>query len=231
VKRTLITLTGLATLGIAVYLGSRLSAQVPPPPAAPVAPPAAPKPLQTRIGLVNMVKVLKEYKKFQTIEEPIKARSKVLEANLEGFRQQLIALKTKYNQPQTTQAEKDQIEKQSRELQARATNAEDDAKKELTKLQGDAAVQIYQEVKTAVEHFAMQNGYEAVFFYNDAVTPADEMHPVNVQRKLMQPACLMPMYAAPGMDISASIVYNLNIQYNGQTTMAPGTAPAPPPHQ
>jgi Skp family chaperone for outer membrane proteins len=202
----------LAALGIAVYLGAQLWAQAQQPAAQPA---AQPKPLQTRIGLVNMVKVLKEYKKFQAIEEPLKKRSQELEGVLNGYRTRLNALKEEYNKPTTTQQRKDEIEKESRTIQMQAQMAEEDAKKELTKKQGDAAVQIYQEVKAVVERVATAYGYEAVFFYNDAITDADLMHPANVQRKLLQPACLMPMYFAPGMDISAVIVYNLNASYTG----------------
>lgn len=234
-KRTVVTLKGLATLAIAVFLGGQVWAQAPgaaPAPAA--APAAAARPLQTRIGLVNMVQVLKDYKKFQNIEEPIKKRSKELETVLEGYRQQLIKMKTDYQAATTTPAQKDMIEKSSREVQMKAQIAEEDAKKELTKLQGDAAVQIYQEVKAAVDRFAVTYGYEAVFFYNDAITPTDMMHPANVQRKLMQPACLMPMYFAPGMDITANIVNNLNQGYVPPASPVAGggtgTPPATPNH-
>jgi len=219
VKRTVFGhLTKLAALGLAVYLGAQLWAQTTPQPAAQT---AAAKPLQTRIGLVNMVKVLKEYKKFQAIEEPIKKRSLELEGQLNGYRAQINALKDEYMKAGTTQQRKEEIEKQTRTIQMQAQMAEEDAKKELTKKQGDAAVQIYQEVKAVVERFAMAYGYEAVFFYNDAITPEDLMHPANVQRKLLQPACLMPMYFAPGMDISANIVYTLNSQPGVTTPPAP----------
>lgn len=225
-KRTLVTLTGLATLGVAAYLGSRLWAQAPPAAApAPAAQPA--RPLQTRIGLVNLVQVLKDYRKFQAIEGPIKARSAELEKILEGYRKQLIDLKTEYGRAETAPARKDQIEKQSRELQMKAQMAEEDAKKELSKLQGDAAVQIYREVKAAVDRYALVNGYEAVFFYNDAITESDMYHPANVQRKMLQPACLMPMTFDPRMDISKPIVDLLNSQYPANAAGAPaGTPPA-----
>jgi len=227
VKRTVVTLTALATLG-AAYLGSRLWAQTPP--AAPAAPAAAQpqqqRPLQTRIGMVNLVQVLKDYEKFKAIEAPIQAKSKEWEAKLGTYRSSLNKLKEEYQSANTTAARKEQIEKESRNIQMQAQIAEEDAKKELTKLQGDAAVQVYQEVKACVERFAATYGYEAVFFYNDAITPTDLMHPMNVQRKLMQPACLMPMYADPRMDISKYIVDNLNTAY--RQSMSAGTTPAAP---
>jgi Skp family chaperone for outer membrane proteins len=234
VKRTVGILKGVATLGIAVYLGSQLWAQQPaqPPPAAP--PQSAARPLQTRIGLVNMVQVLKEYKKFQVIENPIRTRQGELEKKLEGIRNQVAKMKETYGKSDTPQATRDQIEKDLRQKQMEYQIAEEDAKKELAKMQGEATVQIYKEVKDAVDRFALTYGYEAVFFYNDAITPVDMMHPANVQRKLMQPACLMPLYFNPGMDISKHIVDNLNTAYQaagGPPAAAPVTPPpAAPPH-
>ncbi len=227
-KRTVGIIRGMAALGIAVYVTTQLFAQAPPP-AAPVAP-AQPRPLQTRIGIVNMVVILKDYKKFQTIEQPIREKSKFYEQKLEGYRQELNKMKMDYNQPSTTQAMKEAIDKRAREVTQKAQGEEEDAKKELAKMQGEAAVQIYKEVKSAVDRFALQYGFEAVFFYNDAVTESDLVHPANVQRKLMQPACLMPMFITPGMDISKAIVDNLNASY-APTAAAPGTpgmVPQPP---
>jgi Skp family chaperone for outer membrane proteins len=172
-----------------------------------------------------MVYVLKEYKKFQAIEAPIKARSMEWDKKLNDYRTQLLNMKTKYNDPKTAQAEKDDIEKTVRKVQADAQGAEEDAKKELSKMQGDAAVQIFQEVKAAVDVYARTYGYEAVFFYNDAITQTDLMLPAVVQRKLMQPSCLMPLYSDPRMDISANIVANLNSAYQPQANNTPAAAP------
>src|SRR5262249_9718417 len=161
---------------------------------------------QTRIGLVNMVQILKNYKKFQRIEEEIRAKSLALEKWLQPLRDDMLKLKAEYSDSKVTQARREEIEHQMRKLQMEAQEREEQAKKELVKINGEAAQQIYHEVEDAVKLYARSNNLELVTFYNDAVTEADFYHPANVQRKLTQPACLMPMYVAPGMDISDAVV-------------------------
>ncbi|OAI46932.1 hypothetical protein AYO44_01775 [Planctomycetaceae bacterium SCGC AG-212-F19] len=229
VKRTAILFVGLATVGSAIWFAGRLAAQNPAPaPAA--APAAAARPLQTRIGLINMVQVLKHYRKFQALEDNIKKRAVELEKSLEPFRTELLRLRQLAQDPKTTPEEREKIEHRMRQLQVDAQNKEDEAKKELIKMNGDAATMIYKEVEKAVSIYARSNNLELVLFYNDAVTEEDYYHPVNLQRKLTQPAAVMPLFVTPGMDISNQIVANLNAQY-APTAAAPGTAPAAPPRQ
>ncbi|MBY0527686.1 MAG: OmpH family outer membrane protein [Gemmataceae bacterium] len=223
-KRTFGILAGLATLGVAAYVGTQLWAQQP------AAQPPAAQPQPTRIGIVNMVAVLKSYKKYTNMEAELRARAQELEKKLEPFRGQLIQLQTEYKKPETVQARREQIERELRKLQVDAQDAEEQAKKELMKRSGDAYVQIYREVEDLVKRFAVSQGYGLVMFYNDAIDQADLYHPANVQRKLMQPAAVIPMYITPGMDITKMIADNLNAMYSpaaSAPTGAPVGAAAP----
>jgi Skp family chaperone for outer membrane proteins len=215
VKSKLIALAVLVPLMAAVYIGGRSSAQTPAP---------TPRPLQTRIGLLNMVQVLKNYKKFQGIEDNIKHYAQGVEKSLEPFRTELIRLKTIYQDEKTSEEEKKKIEHRMRQLQLDAQYKEEEAKKELIKMNGDAAVQIYKEVEDAVNLYARSNNLELVLFYNDAVTAEDFYHPANLQRKLTQPAAVMPIFVTPGMDISNQIAANLNAKVTAGGAAAP-TAP------
>ena len=60
--------------------------------------------------------------------------------------------------------------------------------------------------------------------YNDAVTLEDYYHPANLQRKLTQPAAVMPLFVTPGMDISNAIVTNLNNKYAASAGAPAGPA-------
>lgn len=226
-KRTAIVLMGMATVGTAIWFAGRLAAQAPAPAPAGTPAPAA-RPLQTRIGLMNMVQVLKHYRKFQALEDNIKKRATELEKSLEPFRTELVRLRSLGQDPKTTPEEREKIEHRMRQLQVDAQNKEDEAKKELIKMNGDAATMIYKEVEAAVSLYARSNNIELVLFYNDAVTEEDYYHPVNLQRKLTQPAAVMPIFVTPGMDISNQIVANLNAKY-APTAAAPPAAPAQPP--
>jgi len=210
-------------------LGKPLPAQAPAT-AQPTQPAAtqAPRPLQTRIGLMNMVHVLKNYKKFMAIEENIKKRAGELEKTLEPFRTEVLTLRQNYNDPKTPQEQREKIEFRMRQLQLEATQKEEEAKKELVKMNGDAAKMIYREVEAAVNACARAGNLELVFFYNDAITSEDYYHPANIQRKLTQPAAVMPMFVTPGMDISQQVVNTLNAHYQPAAAAPAPAAPAAP---
>jgi Skp family chaperone for outer membrane proteins len=237
VKKTVAIVLGLATLGAAVYCGNRLAAQAP----APGQVQPAARPLQTRIGLINMFQVLKNYKKFQNLELQIKTRAQQLDDTIKPIREAMEKLKVAYNGGNCAPEKKEEIEREMRKWQLEGTDKEEAARKEMTKMNGDAAVTIYHEVEDAANAYARANNLELVLFYNDAVSKDEYYHPANVKQKLMIPASLMPIVVAPGMDISNALVAYLNSAYNGAPgntvgTNAPPHAPvpgapgAPPPH-
>jgi Skp family chaperone for outer membrane proteins len=207
---------GLVTLAAVVSWNVRGWAQTP----------AAQHPLQTRIGLLNMVQVLKNYKKFQATEQNIKKRAEELEKTLTPYQNELNAIRTAAldtkNPP--SQAERERLEVRMKQKTLELQLKEEEAKKELIKMNGEAAVQIYKEVEEAVNVYARSSNLELVLFYNDAVTLEDYYHPANLQRKLTQPAAVMPLFVTPGMDISNAIVTNLNNKYASSA----GAAPAGP---
>jgi Skp family chaperone for outer membrane proteins len=219
VKRKAGALVGLVVLGMATYLGSRGGAQQPAQPAA--------QPAPTRIGMLNMVEVVKNYKKAQNMESELRRLQQEWENKLKPFRDQMNALKTKYPSPTLSQAEREQIERDMRKVQIDFSVMEEDAKKDLAKRSGEVYKQIYREVEDAVNRFAGSNGYAAVFFYNDAVTPDEKYNPTNVARKFSLPAAAMPIYIAPQVDISSFICNNLNSMYNGSGAAGSVAAPAP----
>lgn len=216
-KRTVIVLAGVVTLAAAAGLAVRGWAQAP----------TAPRPLQTRIGLLNMVQVLKNYKKFMAMEQNIKKRAEELEKTLEPYKNEINAIRTAYQDPKTPQPERERLEVRMKQKTLEAQLKEEEAKKELIKMNGEAAIQIYKEVEDAVNLYARSNNLELVMFYNDAVTAEDYYHPANLQRKLTQPAAVMPLFVTPGMDISNAIVTNLNTKY-APSAAAPAAAPAVP---
>jgi Skp family chaperone for outer membrane proteins len=219
VKRKAGLLAGLVVLSVVAYLESRVRAQQPvqPPQAAP-----------TRIGMLNMVEVVKNYKKAQNLEGDLRRTQQDWENKLKPFRDQANALKTKYTSPTISQADREQIEKDMRKVQMDFQSMEEDAKKDLQKKSGEVYKQIYREVEDAVNRFAGSNGYAAVFFYNDAITPDEKYSPTNVARKFSLPAAAIPMYIAPQIDITAIICNNLNAMYPPAAAAAPTTgAPGP----
>lgn len=213
-KRKIGILAGLAILGTALYVGNHLSAQQP----------APQQPAPTRIGVINLVEVMKNYKKAQNMEGELRRLQQEWENKLKPFRDQMNALRTKYSNPGASAAEKEQIEKEVRKLQIDGSVMEEDAKKDLMKKSGEVYKQLYREVDDAVGRFAGSNGYAVIFCYNDAVTPDEKFAPGNVTRKLSLPAAAMPMYVGGGVDVSNIIWNNLNAMYP-----AAGAPPGPGP--
>jgi Skp family chaperone for outer membrane proteins len=198
---------------------SRVGAQTPQQPPPP-----------TRICILNMLEVMKNYKKAQNMELELRRVQTDWENKLKPFRDQANILRGKYSSSTLSQPEREQVEKDMRTLQMDFQAMEEDAKKDMQKRSGEVYKQIYREVEDAVTRFAGSNGYAAVFFSNDAVNPDDKYAPANVARKLSLPGATVPIYVAPQVDITAIISSNLNALY--QAAAGNGNAPAAlAPHQ
>jgi Skp family chaperone for outer membrane proteins len=207
VKRTVIILTGLATLGVVVYLGSRLHAQSQGQlqQTNATAPAAA---LRTRIAVVNLLGVVKNYRKWQDFENNYKNCLKEADAEFDKIKSEGLRLKADLEKA-ADDATRDKIQQQLKALDRQVQDKGEKFKRELLKYRDDMAVQIYREIEDAVKAYARANDIDMVMHYNDAVVPADIYHPLNVQRKLQNPAC-MPIYVAPGMDITNHVSEMLN---------------------
>jgi Skp family chaperone for outer membrane proteins len=221
VKKAAISLTALATLGLTVYLGSHLRAQYQPQSTGRVQQAVATgqaAPLRTRIAVVNLQQVIKQYRKWNDFEQGYKNLYNQYNAEFERQKAKGMDLKSQLDKA-VDDATKDKIQQAIKELERQVQDMGERAKKELGKMRDDQAQQIYQEVEQAVQAFARANDIEMVLHFNDAVAPADYYHPLNVQRKLQTGAC-MPMYIAPGMNITDTISAMLN-QRLGATPAAP----------
>ena len=161
---------------------------------------------------MNMLQVLKSYKKFMNMEGEMKKLQSELQARIEPYKANMLRLQTEYKKPETLPDRREVIEREMRKIQMDASVVEEDAKKELMKRSGEAFTTVYRDVEDAVGRYAQMNGYELVMFYNDRIDH-EKYHPSNVQQKLLQPASLMPIYVTPGMDITAAIIENLNRMY------------------
>jgi Skp family chaperone for outer membrane proteins len=221
VKKAAISLTALATLGLTVYLGSHLRAQYQSQPTGRVQQAVATAqaaPLRTRIAVVNLQQVIKQYRKWSDFEQGYKNLYNQYNAEFERQKAKGLDLKSQLDKA-VDDATKDKIQQAIKELERQVQDMGERAKKELGKMRDEQAQQIYQEVEQAVQAFARANDIEMVLHFNDAVAPADYYHPLNVQRKLQTGAC-MPMYVDPRMNITDTISGMLN-QRLGATPAAP----------
>lgn len=198
-KRTIATLAGIAALGVAAYLSSHLRAQQ----GNFQAPPAP----QTRIALVNLGQVFKNYQKWHNFEEQFKSDQAWYQKQIDGMKTEAQKIQTDMGR-NPDPAAKDQMEKQIKDLQRKVQDLVDDGKSRLSKREFDELVLIYREIQDAVTRYAKAQNIELVMHYSDGIG-ADAWAPMFFQKKLTNSAC-QPLYIAPGMDITGVIAEMLN---------------------
>jgi Skp family chaperone for outer membrane proteins len=217
VKRTLFLLVGVIALGTAIYASSMLLAQTPGAPASGS---------KTKVGVVNLTVVIKGYTKFKMYQEQLKSKVDPFQAKDLSWKTEGEKLAKEAQQPTTTAATRDSIEKRLKELQRLIEDNKAEAQKVLVKEQEGQLVTLYGDVRTVVDRIAVAHGYDLILHYNDVVTKEEYWSPQNVARK-MQAGAAMPMYIGAGVDISQTVLATLNASA-GNAPAASGTGSSSP---
>jgi Skp family chaperone for outer membrane proteins len=214
VKRTVITLSSILAVGVAAYVVSHLRAD--PNYIQPVnaAGPAAPN----KVAVVNLMGVLKQYRKWTDIEETLKAYLKRINEDYEKQKNRMAELKKNFESTADTAA-RDQIQTQVKQLEREVQDYGEKAKKEVTKYREENAVQVYKEIQDAVQRYARANDIGLVLHYEDGMTPSEVYHPMNVMQKCQTQACI-PLYVDTHLDITGPVADMLNKGAGGQTAPA-----------
>ncbi len=203
-KRTVAIVAGVVTLGLTLYVGSRLLADPGGAAAGAVAP-------TMKVRMVNLQYVIKNYKRTDALRAEHTELFKQYDAQIKAIKD-LIEGRTAQLQKPEFADKHDAIEKEIKRLQREMQDKTEEARAALDKKQGDLIVLVYREVDEAVRTYARQAGLEMVMHFNDAVVETDRNSAANIARKMSAGAC-MPMYLAPGLDISQDIVNALNAKY------------------
>jgi Skp family chaperone for outer membrane proteins len=227
VKKTVMATGGFILLGVLCYVGqlsgqqnSSTNGQQ-----APAAPPA-----RTRIALLNLTYVIKNYDKYKHFQEEIKGIIEPFQARDTELRKQADTLRKKAEEltrQQGPTTQRDELERQAKDIQRKLEDNSAEAKLQLGKRTDDEMKLLFSDVYEAASRYATSHDFELVLHYNDAVTPEDFMSAQNIARKLNTGA-LMPFYWMRSMDISVDLVNMLNYNMRSATTPVGGTAnPAP----
>jgi outer membrane protein len=225
VKRTVAILAGVATAGVALYLGSRLLAQQQPPMPQQQYPCIIPASAQTglartRVCLINVGQVIKKYKKFQSFEEELKKQQDDALKQIEGKKKEVTAWQAEMDRPETTPTRREQLQRDIKQDQRIVQDYLDECKQRWSKSEFDMLVQVFKEVYECAQRYAQQHDIDLVLQYTDPVAD-DYFLPQWFTRKLQNQAC-MPMVMAQGMDITVPITELLN------SKLAPYPAPGAP---
>jgi Skp family chaperone for outer membrane proteins len=219
VKRTVAFTAGVLALGLAGYFGSYLRAQQ----AAPAHPTYAEP--RTRIALINLAYVIKNYTKTKTFQDEIKGEFKTYETRAQVKQGQMEKLQKDAADPKTTPEQRENFQRDFLKLKREVEDITAESKSALGKKSDEQMVILYREIQDAAQRYAMAHNFDLVLHYIDATTQADYYAPASIVRKLQSPAC-MPLYTAPGLDISYEVLNALNASYRSNAAQnTPASAP------
>jgi Skp family chaperone for outer membrane proteins len=172
--------------------------------------PPAPR---SKVAMVNLMQVIKNYKKFTAFQEDIKSEIEPFQKRDKEYKTQIEDLAKDLKDGELTADAREEIEAKLRKLRNKMEDNSEKAKKLLSKSNDKQMLTLYKEVHKAVGDYAKAHDLELVFHYNDAAEDSDEYWtPANVARK-MQAGSAMPVYMAPGLDITKEIIKILNDKF------------------
>ncbi|HEX4588311.1 MAG TPA: OmpH family outer membrane protein, partial [Gemmataceae bacterium] len=127
----------------------------------------------TRVAVVNINKVLKNYKKAQALNDSIKGRVQAYAKQMNDKKEEIQKAQTELAQPTTTPQRKDQLEKQIVGCQRLLQDIDNDARKTIGKEQGEIAIRVFREIEGVIQAVAASNNFDIVLSYPDAAEDAE----------------------------------------------------------
>jgi len=177
-------------------------------------------PPRTRIALLNLTYVIKNYDKYRDFQveikeivEPFQRKDAHLRRQLEKLRaeaEKLSADGSNSGQNADLLAEqRNALEIKAKQLQRQMEDNGLAIKMKLGKRSDEEMKILFRDVDEAVKRYAANHDLDLVLHYNDALTPNDYYSPRNIARKLNS-TTLLPLTFAPAMNISKDISELLN---------------------
>jgi Skp family chaperone for outer membrane proteins len=216
-KRIAFIAAGALVLCVGVYFSTKLWAQ----PAAQPQPPA-----QTRVGILNMGYVLKNYAKVNNYTEEMKGHFTQFDAALKGMKDTIEARQKQLQDPKLSASDKEAVTTEITRLQREMEDKNNGMKKFVAAKTDEQMVTVYKDIQEAAQRYALSHNLDMVLTHIDAVSDADFLNPGNVMSKMQQRAC-MPLYYNKSMDVSKDIVDALNKNFQPPARTTPTSTPAP----
>lgn len=219
-KKRLFSLLATLALGVGILMSGRGAAQQP-------AAPAVSQPT-TRIAVLNLSYVVKNYQKYIAFTAEMKKSMGVYDQQVKGKQAALEAMvKDAKSKPDLTPPQREKLEADVKQIQRELEDINTQGKKYLGQKSDEQLVVLYREVQAVAQRYAQARGFEMVLHFNDAPASTPEYYsPGNIARK-MQAGALMPLYVHPGMDISPLVVQTLNAGWEAEQKRINGGAAAP----
>jgi Skp family chaperone for outer membrane proteins len=220
---------------IVTALGWQALAQTPPPGTRPPgnqpAPPpttntaAAPTMAGTKVGVVNMNKVLKNFNKAQQLNNHIASQVNAFGQQITAKREQMEKLKAEMAKS-VNPTEVENMRKQAVQIEREMQDLDAEARKQISNQQNSIATSIYKDIEGVIQRVAVANGFDIVLSFPDATTDTEMYSQPNVVRKLASQAAI-PIYFKPHVDLSDAVVQTLNATFP-VAAAPPATNPGAP---
>ncbi len=192
---------GVAAVLVGLYAGGEASAQNKATSAA----------ARTRVAIVNIGEVFKNYKKFTKLREDLKQMDQKYVEMLKAKAARLEKLQEEYKAAQTTAQRKEQIESEAKHIKFEMDDIKAKAGKEIGKMQEEQLTMIYREVDSVVREIARAHDYDLVFRYNEDWDKDTYWTSAKVMARLNQP--FWPMYYDPSLEITSQVVTLMNQKF------------------
>ncbi len=219
-KKLLFVLAALVAMCGMGYVGTFVAAQ------GPVVPAGADNKPTLKIGVVNITRVIKEFKKANTWGDKILGQAKKYETELKGEQEQLKARELKL--VTLPEAQRDAETKALRQAQGMLQDKDQEYQKDIRKKRDEMAIEINGDIGYIIDNIARQKGFELVLTCPD-VADAKEMHTLTDAMRRMTAPAVWIAWKHPSLDITNDVVQYLNY-YRKEDTIGkpiPEFSPAP----
>jgi Skp family chaperone for outer membrane proteins len=175
---------------------------------------------RTRIGLVNLTSVIKNYRKYRDFQEEIKdivgpfqTKDAALRKQLEKLRAEAESLSRDANNGEESaekvRRKKEALEAKARQVQRQMEDNTAEAKLKLGGRSDEEMKELFHDVEEAVKRYARSHDLDVVLHYNDVLSREEYYSAQNAARKF-NTGGLMPLSSVPGIDITNDIADLLN---------------------
>jgi Skp family chaperone for outer membrane proteins len=216
-RKAIVATAGVAVVGALIYVsGLWAQSSVPSVPAKPAAAP------RTKIALLNLTYVITYYGKYQAYKEEMKGLAKPYEEQIKAKQAELEVFRKEATNPTTQAARVEEIQKSAKVLQRTMEDISNDAKAVLAKKAESQMVELYKEVVSAAQRYAVSHDFDLVLQFNAPIEKDAYYTPGNVER-LIGAGALIPIHYSKENEISYDVLNALNAAYRP----APAASAAP----
>lgn len=217
-KRKVAFVAGAVALVVAVYTGSRLTAQTGTP--APARPAGG-----TRIALLNLRFVIKNYKKYLSFMDDMKRQDQRYVELVKGKQAEKEKLQVAASK-EPDGPKREQFEADLRRVQREMEDLAAKARRDMARQGNEEMVKVYKEIRDAAYRYAQQNNFDLVLHFEGAADAKEVDSPLLIQKNFNAGGCC-PMYWNGSLDISGPVLGALNAAW---TSHQPATPKPPTPH-